>query len=313
MTSAPGEGLFSAGLWGTAGPDEMISPAPAVVDQAGDLPTVLFSGAAGRAAWSARGGLRRHAVSPRPFRGRYVRAVPAAGSLRDPAWDATIRATAPYQPERRRPGGPAVTIHAHELLRKERLHRPGRLLLLVTDISGSMGGEMMALAKRTALTLLEQAYVKRDRIAMVAFRDRTAELLFPPTNQARLVHRALADLPCGGTTPLAMGLELSHGILRRAITRDPDLKPLMLLISDGRANVGSLPGLEAIRAEVESWSQALAGQRGLEVLFLDTTEEGKEDFAARWLSSQMGARRFLLWQILRSGRDPAVEIMKAVG
>ncbi len=313
MALASGEGLFTAGLWGTAGPDEMISPAPTVVDQAGDLPTALIAGAAGGATWSARGGARRHAVSPRPFRGRYVRAVPAAGLLRDPAWDATIRAAAPYQLERRRPGGPAVTIHVHELLRKERLHRPGRLLLLVTDISGSMGGEMMALAKRTALTLLEQAYVKRDRIAMVAFRDRKAELLFPPTNQARLVHRALAGLPCGGTTPLAMGLELAHSILRRAVGREPDLAPLMLLISDGRVNVGSRPGLEAIRAEVESWSRALAEQRGLEILFLDTTEEGKEDFAARWLSSQMGARRFLLWQILRTGRDPAVEIMKAVG
>jgi len=187
------------------------------------------------------------------------------------------------------------------------------LLLLVVDISGSMGGEMMALAKRTALTLLEQAYVKRDRIAMVAFRDRTAELLFPPTNQAGLVHRALAGLPCGGTTPLAMGLELAHRILQRIAAREPDLKSYMLLVSDGRANVGSLPGLEAIRSEVEAWSRALAEQRSIEVLFLDTTEEGKEDFPARWLSSRMGARRFLLWRLLRAGQDPSVEIMKAMG
>ena len=242
-----------------------------------------------------------------------MRAAPASGRLRDLAWDATLRTTARRQPGLRRPNGPAVTVRPDELLRKVRLHRPGRLLLLVVDISGSMGGRLMALAKRTALTLLEHAYVRRDRIAMVAFRDRSAEVLFPPTNQTMLVHRALAELPCGGTTPVAKGLEVAYRMLRRAAVTDPDAEARMLLITDGRANIGSRPGFDAIRTELGQWSRALAAQRSLRVLFLDTNEEGIEDREARWLTERLGAERFHLWKLEKSGRDPAVEILRALG
>jgi magnesium chelatase subunit D len=206
-----------------------------------------------------------------------------------------------------------VILHPDDLLKRLRLRHPGRLLLLVTDISGSMGTKLMALAKRTALTLLERAYVQRDQVAMLAFRDRRAELIFPPTNQAELVQRAMADLPCGGTTPLSRALELAHRTLSAALNRDPCLHASMLLISDGKANVGIRSGYKTMLSEIEILSSELVGQPRLKVLFVDTTERGKNDYPARWLAERLGAERFVLHRMAESGKDPALEIARALG
>ena len=171
----------------------------------------------------------------------------------------------------------------------------------------------MELAKRAALLLLEQAYVKRDQIAMVVFRDHGARLLVPPTNQAERVRHIMAGLLCGGLTPLAAGMSLARRTLHKARTGNPGLEMNMILISDGRANVGSRPGYESIQDEIRAGAKALRREPQLRVLFLDTTEEGKVDYSARWLSSLLGAQRFALSSLLRSGQDPAVEIAKAVG
>ncbi|MBU1947234.1 MAG: VWA domain-containing protein, partial [Candidatus Eisenbacteria bacterium] len=167
--------------------------------------------------------------------------------------------------------------------------RPGRLLLFLVDLSGSMGGALMALAQRVALGVLEHAYVKRDRVAMIAFRAGTAELLFGPTDRVQRVQRELQAPPLGGTTPLGAGLSLAHQTLTQAARRDQAEAQTLVLISDGQANVSTRPGYPAVLAEVMAAAGGLARIEALRVVFLDTTERGKHDGPARALARQLRA------------------------
>ncbi|MFH2008573.1 MAG: VWA domain-containing protein [bacterium] len=238
----------------------------------------------------------------RPYRGAYVRPIPAQGELRDLAWGATLRRVAP---RRRVPGGLTIQLRPDDLLRKLRMQRPRRLLLLVVDVSGSMGGALMDLARRTALGLLDQAYLDRDPVAMIAFCQRSAELLLPPTRHAAQVPRALVDLTCGGTTPLAAGLQLAERTLLAHARREAAPSAALLLISDGRANVGAHPGQAALDAELKAVARRLSRTPNLQRIFVDTTAAGQDDHAARWLATQLHADRHLLWQLQQRSPDPA--------
>jgi magnesium chelatase subunit D len=244
--------------------------------------------------------VRRSLRSLRAFRGHHVGALPlGARRPRDLAWSDTLRQAAGRG--RRRPA-------LADLMLKARLIRPGRLVLFVVDLSGSMGTALMVLARRVALGLLQDAYLSRDRVAMIAFRGGKAELLFGSTNQTALVSRRLSEvtLLTGGTTPLAAGLELALGTLRRTELTDPGRRQTLVLISDGRANVG-VGG--PIRAELGAAARALALKSGLQRVFLDTTEEGKDNRQAAWLAEQLGAQRLELRHI---GSEPARSIVELV-
>jgi magnesium chelatase subunit D len=184
--------------------------------------------------------------------------------------------------------------------------------LFLVDISGSMGDGHLGLARKAAVLLLKRAYVHRDRVAVVAFRNRKAELLVPPTLRAETVSRTLTALTCGGLTPLGPGLAQAIKTLHTARSRDAELETFLILLSDGRANVGSRPGYERMMLEIETLAAALAGLPRQTTLFFDTTEQGKEDVSARRLSELLKARRFLLWKMVRHGRDPAEELTRTV-
>lgn len=295
------EGLLVRGLWGgeTVSLDEGAAAPTADAWSASDpLPGLRTPNLRGRWAPNAR-----QISSPVPFRGRYTRAVPAAGDLRDLAWAPTLRRASARRRDSR--ADLVISPRIEDLLRKQRVCRPGRLLLFVVDVSGSMGVTLTALAKRIALALLEDAYVRRDRVAMVAFREKSAELLFGPTNQVSLVRRAFGTLPCGGTTPLARGLQVAHETLRRCSRLDAGWRPTLILVSDGRANVGSRPGYNAMLEEVEAATRALARMPSLSIVFLDTTEDGKNDAPAQHLADELRARRVVLSRVTASGADPA--------
>lgn len=269
-------------------------------DKLGPLPTSR----------QARAPNRRRVRATRPFRGAYVRPVPAGRDPRDLAWAATLRRAAPAQ--RSRQGNLALQVRPDELLRKLRMHRPRRLLLLLVDISGSMGGALMDLARRTAVGLLDQAYLDRDQVAMIAFCHRTAELLLAPTSHPEQVQRALVNLQCGGTTPLAAGLRLAHRTLQASSRRDEQGEPALLLISDGHANVGDRPGMMALEHELDRAAETLARIPRLRRLFLDTTPPGKHNHRARRLAGHLAAEHHLLWQLERSGIDPAEVLITAL-
>ena len=171
---------------------------------------------------------------------------------------------------------------------------------------------MTALAKRLALAVLRDAYVERERVAMIAFRERSAELLFAPTDQVERVHDALDSLPFGGTTPLPDALVLARRVLADDANRNPNRDAKMILVSDGRANVGSHAGFEKTLAEVEASAEALRAMQDVPVLFLDTTEPGKKNLEARRLAAALGARRLPLSALTQSGRDPGAALRRTL-
>ena len=205
---------------------------------------------------------------------------------------ATLRAAAPHQRARRRPGmGPGITVRQEDLRQRLRKGRSGALVLFIVDASGSMGArDRMATTKGAVLSLLLDAYRKRDRVGLISFRDNGAELLLPPTNSVDLAERSLRVLPTGGRTPLAIGLALGSATIERALrgsSASHGPAPLLVLVSDGRAN--NEPG------GGDPWQAALseAGrirERGWTALVLDP-ERGKAGAGlARTLSSAMGAK-----------------------
>ena len=124
-------------------------------------------------------------------------------------------------------------------------------MLFVVDGSGSMGAQRrMVETKAAIMSLLLDAYQKRDKVAMVIFRGRTAEVVLPPTNSVERAARLLADLPIGGRTPLAAGLAEAAGVLRRVLRKEPNIMPLVIVMTDGRANAAlgeGVPRDEALR------------------------------------------------------------------
>lgn len=258
----------------------------------------------------ARAPHRRRERSSRPYRGSSTRAVRAGPTPVDLDWSATLRTAAPAQ--HRRCGTLAFTVRPDELLRRLRKLRPRRLLLLAVDISGSMGGGLMALARRTGVGLLDQAYLDRDQVALLAFRHRTAELLLPPTRHPEQVQRALVNLRCGSTTPLAAGLTLAHRTLEAATRRGPAAAPALLLISDGHANVGERPGLAALERELTGAAAALSRFPDLQCHLLDPTPAGKDNRPARRLARWLSAEHHQLRLLEAAGEDPAAVLIRAL-
>lgn len=177
-------------------------------------------------------------------RGRYIRARPAKGKVTDLAFDATFRAAAPYQRERaEQRKHVAFAIQPKDFQRKVRVKRTANLVLFVVDASWSMAvAERMAATKGAILSLLTDAYQRRDRVGLVVFQKDRATMILPPTNSIQLARRALADIPVGGKTPLAAGLFLAHQTIDREKVLRPDVLPLIILLTDGAGNV-SMSGL----------------------------------------------------------------------
>jgi magnesium chelatase subunit D len=172
--------------------------------------------------------------------GRYVDSVIPKGKVEDLAFDATLRAAAPFQSRRKQEsrGEDTILIEKSDLREKVRERKVGNLVMFVVDASGSMAAqERMTATKGAILSLLLDAYQRRDRVGLVVFRKNKAELVLPPTNSVELAQRCLAKLPTGGRTPMAHGLNLGLETVKDWMRRDKEAIPLMVLVSDGRANV----------------------------------------------------------------------------
>ncbi|PZF81790.1 VWA domain-containing protein, partial [Micromonospora deserti] len=127
--------------------------------------------------------------------------------------------------------------------------REGNLVLFAVDASGSMGArQRMAAVKGAVLALLTDAYQRRDKVAVVAFRGGGAQTLLPATSSVLAASARLAELPSGGRTPLAEGLLAAAELLRVERLRDPRRRPLVLVLTDGRATTGERPLERAARA-----------------------------------------------------------------
>jgi magnesium chelatase subunit D len=220
-----------------------------------------------------RGMGRRSQTTSRDRRGRYVGAR-AVEHPTDLALDATLRAAAPHQVERRaRTGteGRQLQLEAQDLRQKVRQRRIGNLIVFAVDASASMDAEQRMDATRSAIfALLKDAYVRRDRVALISFSGRSAQVVLRPTSSVDLAERRLTRIAVGGTTPLTHGLTTALGLIESERRRDPEVLPLLVLISDGRGNI-SLGGEEPL---VEA--QRLADQirrEGIRALVIDSSRD----------------------------------------
>lgn len=220
--------------------------------------------------------------------GRYVGCEIPRTKVTDLAFDATLRAASPHQP-RRRSGtefGPALRIDKADLRQKVRETKSGNLVLFVLDGSGSMvAEERMVATKGAILSLLLDAYQRRDSVGLVIFRDCSAELVLPPTNSIDLAQKLLRRLPAGGRTPLTHGLKLGFDVIRDYLRRKPKTIPLLILVSDGKGNV-KLNGGDP-REEAKSVARQIRAAH-IHAIAIDTEEKDRIKGLMEELSVEMG-------------------------
>jgi len=237
--------------------------------------------------------------------GKYVRSRIPRAIGPDIALDATIRAAAPHQ--KGRIGSLAIKIETSDLREKVRERKMGNTVLFVVDASGSMGAQQrMTAVKGAILSLLIDAYQKRDRVGLVVFRGNTAEVLLPPTSSVELARKYMQQLPVGGKTPLAQGLVKALEVLLREKMINKHTIPRLILISDGKANVGTGSGSPLDDAK------EMAGRirdEGISSLVIDS-ESGYIAFGlAQTLALEMGAK-YLKLEDLQA--DQIADIVKGI-
>lgn len=180
--------------------------------------------------------------------GRTTGARRPDGTLTKLHLSATVRAAAPHQRARGR-SGPGLVVRRDDLRQATREGREANLVLFVVDASGSMAArQRMSAVKGAVLSLLLDAYQRRDKVGLVTFRGSSAEVALPPTSSVDAAAARLESLPTGGRTPLAAGLLRAHDVLRVERLRDPARRVLVVVVTDGRATGGPEPVAPAWRA-----------------------------------------------------------------
>jgi len=228
-------------------------------------------------------------------RGRYVTSRPAGQDLSDLALDATLRATAPYQVERGRPLGAPLRLRRSDLRRKVRVRRAANLIVFLLDASWSMAAaQRMSATKGAVLSLLLDAYQKRDRICLAVFQRDRARLVLPPTSSVDLARRLLAQLQVGGKTPLSHGLLLANEVTRREKLRDREVQPILVVLTDGAGNVsisGRPPEQEA--ADLAARIRA----EHIRALVINTEHASLDRGLAKQLAEALGGDCFTLAEL----------------
>ncbi|MEV5599297.1 putative cobaltochelatase [Streptomyces sp. NPDC052496] len=184
----------------------------------------------------------------RTAHGRTTGARRPQGTLTKLHLAATVQAAAPHQVARGR-SGPGLVVRRDDLREAVREGREGNLVLFVVDASGSMAArKRMSAVKGAVLSLLLDAYQRRDKIGMITFRGSAAELALPPTSSVEAGAARLESLPTGGRTPLSAGLLKAHEVLRVERLRDASRRPLLVVVTDGRSTGGPEPLVRTSRA-----------------------------------------------------------------
>lgn len=254
-----------------------------------------------------RAGGRRSKSRTKRKAGRYISSRATSEKITDLALDATLRAAAPYQRQRRERATKrrAVLLERPDYRQKIRVRRTRNAICFVVDASWSMAAEQrMQATKGAVLSLLKDAYQRRDRVGLVSFQRDAARVLLPLTNSVDLAERRLRTMPTGGKTPLTHGLLLGFELLDRAKRRDPEVLPLMVVLTDGQANV-SLTGM---RPQEEAYRIAdYIAEAGVEALVIDTEHPSFVRGSAQALAQHLKAPYF---HIADLGDQALVEVVR---
>ncbi|HPJ84090.1 MAG TPA: VWA domain-containing protein [Methanothrix sp.] len=237
---------------------------------------------------------RRAEVLAEGKRGRYVRARMPRGKTTDVALAPTIRAALA------RSGGNLV-IREEDLREKVRRRKVATLIGIVLDSSFSMEESARA-TRKVVIELLKDAYARRDRVALVSCSGRRAEVVLPFTSAVVTAKRHLEGIEYGGTTPLASGLATGLSLLKREQEKEPSATPIMVLITDGSANVPLEVAGDAA-AEAEEVARDLK-RSGIHLLVVDVGAEGSD--LARSISFTAGGR------YVKTSRPSKEEIYAAI-
>ena len=292
----PVEGASTSSAHSSLQPANGPSTSTARIVSAGETYRTRFFTAVGIG--SGEAGRRSRALTST---GRTVGALPAHRDSGRLHLAATIRAAAPWQVDRGRLEDEPLRLATPDLRLVVTEGRESNLVLLVVDASGSMAARRrMAAVKAAALSLLLDAYQRRDKVGLITFRGAEATLALPPTSSIDTAARRLQDLPSGGRTPLAEGLLCAAETLRLERIRDPRRRPLLVLVTDGRATYGP-------NAVARSWLVADHLRRaGVASLVIDC-ESGRMSLGlAQTLSIHLGA------QYLTAGEVGADQLVHAV-
>jgi magnesium chelatase subunit D len=202
----------------------------------------------------------------------------------------TLKAAAPWQPVRRRerPGAEGVLVRQEDFRIRRLVRRAQSTTIFIVDASGSAALARLGEAKGAVELLLADSYVRRDEVALIAFRGEVAEVLLAPTRSLARAKRALQDLPGGGGTPLAAGLEAAAKL--GAAVQAKGRSVTAVVLTDGRANVAREAGLDPM-ADAEAAGRAFRGL-GLKSVFIDTSPRPRGEGAR--LAAAMGARLIAL-------------------
>jgi magnesium chelatase subunit D len=226
-------------------------------------------------------------------RGRYIKPMIPKGKVTKLAIDATMRSAAPYQSKRRERAEEAarngdsskvkpVYIETNDFRAKKLARKAGSLIVFVVDASGSMALNRMNAAKGAAVNLLEEAYQSRDKVALISFQGDFAQVLLPPTKSITMAKNRLERMPCGGGSPLAHALTMAAQTGMTAQRTGDTGEVVVVLISDGRANVplskslGEQPDEDAptnktsLKEEALNTATTLGVLPGFKLLVLDS-------------------------------------------
>jgi len=237
---------------------------------------------------------RRSSTKTTRKRGRYVQSRPANGSPDDLALDATLRHAALSQTR----GGASeepVRLKKSDWQRKVRVRRAANLILFVVDASWSMAAsERIQATKGAIFSLLTDAYQRRDQVGMVVFQREESRLELSPTSSVELAKEVLKDIPVGGKTPLSAGLVQAYRTIQQAVRKDPEVMPLMILLTDGAGNVAMSrlpPQEEALRVA------RLIARSGIRCVVINMENPSFDRGLARELADALNAPCYILREL----------------